>query len=423
MITSYGMCPQVRQWLRDNGYEVQCIEATPPEFNFNQLEPDWSVLDRVQLRSGQRECLEAFVEAKHGIISAPVGFGKTFLLSLLVQMYPTAKFHICTKSRDVLNEIYSRIQLVTPEVGMYCGGRKDLDSRITCITAASLGSLPADDVAFFIFDECHQAAANTYSEAIIDKYRFSRNYGFSATPKGRSDGADRALTFLFGDVIYRMDYNEGVSNNLVVPITVDWIHSDFADSSSSSWNSTTSKFRHLIWRNRHRNNLVKQYVENHCRDDQKVLVLVASVEHAVYLHKELPDFTMVYGDMSTMDLNFYMKHGLLPTDYEPIGPKDRKRLQEEFKNGELKRVIATDVWNTGVDFPDLDLVINASGRASSIMTTQGAGRGSRIFAGKTKATVVDFVDEFDGKTSSFYRGSSARRKTYLAQGWKENGWR
>ncbi len=418
LTTSYGMFPSVRRFLQDEGHSVKCVDLTPIDKNYILLQPDLDVINNFTLRAGQRECIDAFIKKFHGIICAPVGFGKTFLISVLTKVFPTARFHICTKSRAVLQEIYNRLKMVSSDVGIYCGDTKITGKRIMCVTAASLGAIDSD-VEFFIFDECHQAAASTYADAILHKYPFSRMYGFSATPEGRSDGADAALTFLFGDVIFNMTYDEGVDNGLVVPINVHWLYCKAANSSSSEWQTDVAKFRHMIWRNPFRNNLIKQYVDGL---DEKVLILVASVEHAVYLHSILPDYTLVYGSMTKEDCQKYQNMGLLPFDYVPLKAKDRKALQDDFKAGKITKVIATDVWSTGVDFPDLTKVVNASGRSSVITTTQGGGRGSRLFSGKTGATVVDIVDLFEGTTSSFYRSSLKRKKVYSELGWKSENW-
>lgn len=422
LVTSYGMFPQLRNWLTGNGYEYQCVDVTPPDRNYVKLEPDWSALDKQSFRAGQRECLEAIIRERHGIVAAPVGFGKTFLLSVLIQLYPKAKFHICTRSRDVLNEIYKRLVLVSPDVGMFCGTRKDRDCRVTVITADSLGCLDADDVAFFIFDECHQAAAPTYMANILSKYTLSRMYGFSATPTGRSDGADAALTYLFGDVIYQMAYSDGVDNGLVVPINVKWLHCTVADGTSGYWSSPISRQRHLIWRNKYRNQLISEYVHG-IPDDERVLVLVSKLEHAVYLKQYLPEFELVHGTMKTEDLNDYIRKGLLPDGYQPLKAKDRDRMKEDFKHGRIKKVIATGVWSTGVDFAELSHVVIAAGGASPILVTQSGGRASRIALGKNGATVVDIVDEFDGKNSVFYRHSASRKKTYEGLGWRNDDWK
>lgn len=421
LMTSYGMYPSVSRWLTEQGLKVMHLECTAPENNPNLLVPDRSVLDRYKFREGQLDCIEAFIRKRHGIIDAHMGFGKTFILSVLIQLYPTAKFHICTRSRDIVQEIFNRLQTVTPNVGIYCGDAKITGKRVMVITANSLGAIDSD-ADFLIFDECHQAAAHTYSQAIVEKYPFSRNYGFSATPVGRSDGADAALTFLFGDVIYHMPYEDGVERGLVVPIQVEWLTCLASDGNSGYWSSKVMQFRNLIWRNEHRNSLIANYVKDRCDKDSRVLILVASIEHAVYLRQYLPDFELVYGSLKKEDLEYYQRMDLLPADYKPLKPKDRKEMQQRFKSGEIKRVIATDVWNTGVDFPDLTTVINASGRSSVITTTQGGGRVSRIASGKSSATVVDIIDAFDGTASSFYRGSISRKKTYTEQGWEQHGW-
>ena len=332
-------------------------------------------------------------------------------------MFPKSKFHITTRSKSVLHEIYSRLVKASADVGIYCSDRKVLNKRVMCITADSLGRLD-EEPDFLIFDEAHQAAAPTYSKAITEKYPYARCYGFTATPTGRSDGADSALTFLFGDVIYTMSYADGVEKGLVVPIKVHWLRCSEADCVYSPWGSKVTSYRNFIWRNPYRNKLIADFVQTSVAPEEQVLILVASVEHAVYLHQFLPEYTMVYGSMQ--DIDSYKRRNLLPEDYQPMSVKERKQAQDDFKSGKLRKVIATDVWSTGVDFPDLRYVFMASARSSSIMGTQSGGRVSRLSFGKNGGTVVDIMDAFEGGSTPFMGSSKTRKATYKKLGWKQD---
>ena len=92
-------------------------------------------------------------------------------------------------------------------------------------------------------------------------------------------------------------------------------------------------------------------------------------------------------------------------------------LFQDFLSGKVTRVISTDVWNTGIDVPDLAVVYNVSGRVSKILNTQGAGRASRLFAGKEYGQVVDINDKF-GDYAGF---SHARYALYKKLGWEQDG--
>jgi superfamily II DNA or RNA helicase len=130
----------------------------------------------------------------------------------------------------------------------------------------------------------------------------------------------------------------------------------------------------------------------------------------------------MYSQMSPQDCAGYKKRGLLPADYRPLSDYNKHELREKFEAGTLRRVIATDVWSTGVDFEQLNVLVRADDRDSDIVDVQGPGRVSRIYtspAGVKKefGEVIDCMDNFD---STFYRKSMGRRASYKLLGWEQN---
>jgi superfamily II DNA or RNA helicase len=93
-------------------------------------------------------------------------------------------------------------------------------------------------------------------------------------------------------------------------------------------------------------------------------------------------------------------------------------MSKDFEAGTLKKVIATDVWSTGVDFPQLSVLIRADARASEIMDVQAPGRVVRRHdaSGKDHGLVIDCMDYFDG---ALMRRSIERKRTYTKQGWEQ----
>lgn len=419
MVTTYGMAGALKRWLTSKGVPLAFSDTTPDENNSLLLKPDWSVLSKYTLRNRQDDCLKAIVSRRHGIINAPVGFGKTFLMGVLTQLYPTAKFHIVTKAVAIANRIYDDLKRVSDDVGMVGGGKNIPEKRIVVYTADSLKKSDGE-ADFLIWDECHQAAATTYASAVTRLYKWSRNYGFTATPKGRSDGADPLLQMLFGDTIFEMDYQEAQDKGLVVPIHVRWLVNDHCPPGASNKQTRVALERHCIWRNEARNRLIADDIHSHYGEDDQVLVLVDRVEHGMYLSKFLPEFTLVYGSVSDEDMARYKTLGVLPEGFKSLKAKDKESLKESFKEGKLKKVIAT-FWHTGVDFPALEAVYNISAGASPILTTQKGGRGSRTFVGKEFATVVDVVDMLPDAAAVFTTSARRRASQYKSLGWEQEG--
>lgn len=417
MCTTIGMWNDVSDVLKqypDIGYEF--VENTPPEYNHQKVKPDWGNVADLNFRAGQKEAINSIISHNGGIVCAPTGFGKTFLIGALCKLFPKAKIHVTTKSVEIANRIASDLKRLLPSVGMIGGGKNEANARVLVITSDSLHKAPSDADLFF-YDECHQAAAESYTDNILTTYNYAKRIGFTATPTGRSDGADRVLSLLFGPVIFNMDYSQGVDLGLVVPIKVRWLTYSGPCAEAAEYKKPIYRKRHCIWQNEARNQLIADDVRTKYADDS-VLILVETVEHAVYLHNLLPEFELCYANMDTTDLNKYIAKKLLPENYEPLSKKDRIDLCAKFLNGTVKKVISTDVWSTGVDFPSLSVVYSVSSRVSKILTTQGAGRVSRIFKGKEFGEVVDIQDLF----ADDFKGFSYRRyKTYKELGWEQEG--
>jgi hypothetical protein len=119
--------------------------------------------------------------------------------------------------------------------------------------------------------------------------------------------------------------------------------------------------------------------------------------------------------MSNDELANYKREGLLPETFIQMSTKRRDELREGFADGRVKKVIATDVWATGVDFVNLRVLYRVDARASEIVDNQGPARLSRIAADKNGAVLVDCWDLFDPR---FTRKSMTRRSHYKKLGWR-----
>lgn len=411
---SYGLLSKLKKYLEDHKCNMWLQTITKKDKRYDTLVPDLSGIKSEMFRARQEECFKAIINEPCGVIQAPTGFGKTYLLGLLCNAFPNEKIHICTKSVKLVKEIYQRLSKVVDSIGMVGGGSRDLSKRVTVFTADSL-EYSNGDAAFFFYDECHTAAAPTYIEKIMHLYLHARRYGFTATPEGRSDGADALLEMLFGPIIFTMTYEDGVKNGLVSEIKVRWLTCGQAPSRGLNSSSQVYRNRYCIWENDFRNKLIANDIRTHYSGDVKILVLVATVAHAFSLKQYLPDFELNYASIPQDTLRDCIRKGWCDPSFTPMRAKDKEQLFEDFLSGKIKRVISTDVWNTGIDVPDLAVVYNVSGRASQILNTQGAGRASRLFDGKKFGQVVDVRDTFEEYGSFAYR----RYSQYKKLGWEQ----
>jgi len=420
LIAPAGYLARLATRLKKMGCAVKYIDVSPARKRPNCYVPQWQNLEgRIDFRPRQKELLDTIVRVPCGIIKAVTGFGKTTSIGAAALLFPEARIDVVTKSVDVAERIVRSLRRFVPRVGMIGDGWKQRE-RVTVITAGSLQH--ADGDADFLFaDEVHQLATINFSTQLAQRYRNSRNYGLSATPYARMDNAHAVLEPLFGPMVFELTYPQAVELGLVVPIKVNWLPIRMAANPAERYSNRVARKRYGIWQNGFRNKTIADAVNAYPKDHQ-ILILVETIEHAVYLGSLLPEFTLMYSQMSPQDCAGYKKRGLLPADYKPLSDYKKHELREQFEAGTLRRVIATDVWATGVDFEQLNVLVRADDRDSDIVDVQGPGRVSRVYTSpdgvkKEFGEVIDCMDNFD---STFYRKSTGRRASYKLLGWEQN---
>lgn len=421
LTTGAGYLTSIVGMLTRAGYDPRFVDISPPHQRTTRYDADWANLHKyITFRPRQEECVQRIVANYGGIIKAVTGFGKTTLIAAMALLFPKAKIHIIVRPIDVAERIVRDLTRFIPDVGQVGGGKKRW-RRVTVVTADSL-HLSDGDADFLFCDEVHQLVAPTYAEPLSHLYRWSRNYGFSATPYGRNDGAQARLECLFGPMIFELTYEEAVRLGLVVPMRVHWLQMRMDNNPAANKTTDLSRKRWGIWRNMERNYAFAKYIEDTYQPDVQVLTLVESIEHAVNMLQVMPHAVLAYGMMKPDDFANYVRSKQLPANFPEMTAARRVALREGFERGEIKRAIATDVWATGVDFQRLQVVVRADDRDSEILSAQGPGRGSRLFTdeqgvSKLYAETIDSIDYFD---KSFLAKSRGRYRAYKELGWDQD---
>ena len=133
-------------------------------------------------------------------------------------------------------------------------------------------------------------------------------------------------------------------------------------------------YRNYIVENEKRNELICSAAKKLVRSGKKVLILVVRVSHGNILLDKL-------NDEFSVDFLDGKKSG-----------SDRMDAIDAMKNGDLDILIASKIFDQGVDIPELDALILAGSGKSSGRALQRIGRVIRTNPGKSRAIVVEFFD-------------------------------
>jgi superfamily II DNA or RNA helicase len=376
------------------------------------------IYENFRLRHKQEELLYVLATNERARIDCPTGFGKSFMIGLAALMWPHAKIDALVPGLDLLHRMHRELSSQIPGVGRIGGTRHDQNTLVTVVSADSLHKVKGDADVLFI-DEAHEFATDVRL-AQLARYRRARAYGFSASHNARIDQRDFELMSLLGPVRLSVPYGEAVDHDMVVPITVMWVSDREAPRVAAGMRGV-ARSRWAVWNNVRRNRLIARVSKCFHPQDQQ-LITVRTLEHAVNIKRYLPGHTLVYDDKSMDDKRrkMWVASGALQEDEPQMTPDRREHLRDQFERGKLKRVIATTVWNRGVDFKRLAVLLRGDAGASTVSNIQIPGRLSRTFRSKTLektgAILVDFEDECNSDLKSY---GVKRRTDYEAKGWKQ----
>ena len=373
--------------------------------------PDFSKVDL--LRPGQEKILTAVAANEGGLLVGGCGLGKTFLITQICKMYTTLNILILSPRVSVVNTIYDNLtRCISSEVITKVGGGGSNckeKRRITVSTTKSILKCNLKECDLLLFDEAHNVGSNQIAEHLAYIER-GRKFGFTATPAGRSDGADLVIEAIFGPKIADIPYMEAVKHGLVTPIEVRTVKVTSSPYIPDSELMVTKK-RWNYWRNTNRNKVIAQ-VARMLPSDEQVLIMVETLEHALNLHKLLPEYTLVHYGSVTEERAKRLGHS---KEALTLSRDELDKYRTQFEDGTLKKVIATSVWAEGVNFPKLSCLIRADGAPGEIKGEQIPGRLSRLAEGKNVGILIDFIDEFSPWAK---RRSIARMSFYRRRGWK-----
>lgn len=320
--------------------------------------------------SGQRDALAAMGRYPQGMLRLPTGSGKTTIGCARVAEVGTRTL-VLAHTKDIVQQWADRAEEEIPgiDVGLIQGDNYSI-GHLTVATMQTVRDRFLRDEDFWrqfgclIIDEDHHAANESYSWITNVCPAYFR-YGFSASNK-RSDGRQRLRRIQIGPVIYRMPFKSQV------PIEVQPVFSNFR----SRFNATryTKLIQELV-QDEERNALVARLAQEQVAAGATVVVLSRQIKH-------LGNIADNFGE--EMDGRFAVITG-------HMSGRKRKEMLDALREGSLSCVLATQLFEEGVDVPRLSCVVLAF-PGTDITTLQKVGRVSRRFEGKERSLVIDVVD-------------------------------
>lgn len=394
LFTPPGLSCKVLQTLEAAGWEYTIDDQRTP-----RPAPDLEAA-MVGLRDYQMGPVLQLIMAGGGIGAMPTGWGKSFALAAIVNAFPyetlqlrgTPTTVICAPDKAIVKKNWEMLQEILPdrEIGIIMSGHKKIvTDDIMVTTIDSVHHVPPLDVGVLIIDEIHAAASDNRSEALAE-FSKAMTWGVSATPTGRYDGKDLVTEGLAGPQVVTISYEEGVACGALVPITVYMVElpePEMGINNYLKFKSRDGKYRHGVLKNPTQcEEIAKVFAR--APEDMQVLGIMRFLEQMNAIAEKAPSVMQVHGEKKPENL---LKYPYV----QPVSAKERDIRYTQIETCEVMRAMSTHIFKQGVDFRELQVVINCGGGGSEIVTKQLVGRASRKTDTKTEAYLVDFWHEWD----------------------------
>lgn len=247
-------------------------------------------------------------------------------------------------------------------------------------------SLSHDYYDFIIIDEVHHIAANSY-RPILNYFNPKVLLGLTATPE-RMDGSD-ILEDFSGKIAAEIRLPEALNRKLLCPFQYFGI-SDSVDLTNVRWERgryVPSELSNVYTGNNRRVGEIIYNLNKYCRDinDVRALGFCVTIEHAKFMAEK------------------FLLAGLKAAYLSSENSKEREILRLKLISKEINYLFVVDIFNEGVDLPEVDTVLFLRPTESLTVFLQQLGRGLRLSDGKESLTVLDFVSnarpeyDFEGK--------------------------
>lgn len=337
----------------------------------------------------------------HPICVIPTGGGKSVVICNVVDEYlsnkPAKKVLVLSHVAKILEQNYSKLCAYFDDsfVGLYSAGLKTRELKK--ITVAGIQSIYKkhellSDIGLIIIDECHLVNSDDKGmyRSFIDEIFTSHEdrvcvFGLTASPYRTCQGylhkQYQGTKPIFNKISYDLSeykkYNRLIEEGYLVPLIpapVDYqMDVDGVKTTAGDYNE-------------------KDLSEKLNHDDVTKAIVEETIKYARNKYKKWLFFAI--DKMHCFAIQHELqKHGIECESVYDGMKLDFDQVIEDFKNGKLRCLININMLTTGVDIPEIDLIIHARPSQSATYHIQTNGRGARPapWIGKTHCLVLDFA--------------------------------
>ncbi|MBO9570368.1 MAG: DEAD/DEAH box helicase [Cellulomonas iranensis] len=354
--------------------------------------------DGWSLRPYQEQAVEGFWHGGSGVVVLPCGAGKTLVGAGAMARSSTTTLILVTNTvsaRQWRDELVKRTTLTEDEIGEYSGTRKEI-RPVTIATYQVLTTkrkglyshlelLDARDWGLVVYDEVHLLPAPIFRMTADLQAR--RRLGLTATLV-REDGREDEVFSLIGPKRFDAPWKDIEAQGYIAPAECVEVRLTLPDHERMTYATAEPEEKYRLAATASgKNGVVDALVAKHAGEQTLVIGQYLDQLHELAEH--------IGADLITGET--------------PV--RERQRLFDAFRSGEITKLVVSKVANFSIDLPEASVAIQVSGSFGS--RQEEAQRLGRIMRPKA-----------DGKTAHFYtvvardtvdQDFAAHRQRFLAE--------
>ncbi len=373
--------PLTDSWIEK--YEARRIQiplAVAPGSQEQEIPPEPTPVQVEALDALKQTRREGF---SRGLVVLATGLGKTWLAAFDAEQTGARRVLFIAHREEILNQAAETFLRIRPKgrTGFYRGFTRDVEVDVLCASiqtlsrVAHLERFSPQHFDYIVIDEFHHAAAATYRR-VINHFAPRFMLGLTATPN-RSDQSD-ILSLCDDNLVFEHDLVAGINADLLSPFhyfgiydsevdyqAIPWRNGRFDPEALSNKLATLGRFRHAL----------KEW-QQHAQ--LRTLAFCASIRHAQFMASQ------------------FVGAGVDAAAVFSGSTLSRADALTQLRDRRLAILFSVDLFNEGVDLPEIDTVMMLRPTESKILFLQQLGRGLRKSPGKEKLLVLDFIGNHHG---------------------------
>ena len=342
------------------------------------------VLKPTPLQEEALHALSFFRDTKgrtKGVVVLPTGTGKTILSAIDARRHGGRVLFLVHRL-DILKQSIDAYKLVWPDmrVGILTGDVKEREldcdvlfaSKDTLRQTEQLERFARDWFSYIVVDEVHHGQSPSYRD-VLSYFEPQFMLCMTATP----DRTDRKDIFELFDYskIYEIPLSDVIERGYLVPYSYYGLTDDidYSKVRFQGIHYNVADLERLLIVPERNAAILREYLEKGTGD--KAIGFCVSIKHADRMAE------------------FFNQNGITAAAIHSEAP-DRDALVKAFRENQFQVAFTVDLFNEGIDFPNVQVLLFLRPTESKTVFLQQLGRGLRLCIGKDRVRILDFIGNY-----------------------------